>query len=140
MLTVMRFFLGVGLGAEYPSGSVSASEQSEEDTIAKNARHRWFALATDTAIDTGFVISAFVPLVFFWIFGNNHLRAVWRMSLGFGMIPALAVFLWRLNMDEPLRYKKDSMKHAKIPYLLVIKRYWNRLAAISFIWCVVYPE
>ncbi|KAG6891618.1 hypothetical protein C0992_001303 [Termitomyces sp. T32_za158] len=138
MLSVMRFFLGVGLGAEYPSGSVSASEQSEEETIAKNARHRWFALATDTAIDTGFVVSAFVPLVFFWIFGSNHLRAVWRMSLGFGMIPALAVFLWRLSMDEPLRYKKDSMKHAKIPYLLVIKRYWNRLAAISFIWYVVY--
>ncbi|KAG6894427.1 hypothetical protein C0993_011487, partial [Termitomyces sp. T159_Od127] len=55
------------------------------------------------------------------------------MSLGFGMMTALAVFLWRLNMDEILRYQKGSMKHAKIPYLLVIKRYWNRLAAISFI-------
>ncbi|KNZ72939.1 putative metabolite transport protein, partial [Termitomyces sp. J132] len=143
MLSAMRFFLGIGLGAEYPSGSVSASEQSEEDFIPKNARHRWLALATDPMIDFGFVIAAFVPLVLFWIFGNDHLRAVWRISLGLGMVPALGVFLWRLNMDEPLRFKKDSMKYTKIPYLLVLKRYWRSLAAISFVWflydMVVYP-
>jgi len=40
------FLLGIGVGAEYPCGSVAASEQSEEDGIAKNAQHRWFALAT----------------------------------------------------------------------------------------------
>jgi hypothetical protein len=43
-----RFFLGIGIGAEYPCGSVAASEQSEEKEIAKNAQHRWFALATST--------------------------------------------------------------------------------------------
>lgn len=40
------FLLGIGVGAEYPCGSVAASEQSEEEGIAKNAQHRWFALAT----------------------------------------------------------------------------------------------
>lgn len=134
MLSAMRFLLGIGIGAEYPCGSVSASEQSEEPGISKNAQHRWFALATNTMIDFGFVISAFVPLVLFWIFGNDHLRAVWRLSLGLGVVPALLVFLWRLNMDEPQRYKKDSMKNAKIPYILIIKRYWVSLSAISFIW------
>jgi hypothetical protein len=48
-------------------------------------------------IDFGFVISAFVPLVLLWIFGMNHLRAVWRVSLGLGVIPALAVLVWRLR-------------------------------------------
>ena len=38
--------LGIGVGAEYPCGSVAASEQSEEEGVAKNAQHRWFALAT----------------------------------------------------------------------------------------------
>ena len=42
------FLLGIGVGAEYPCGSVAASEQSEEEGIAKNAQHRWFALATST--------------------------------------------------------------------------------------------
>ncbi|RDB26292.1 hypothetical protein Hypma_006812 [Hypsizygus marmoreus] len=143
MLSAMRFLLGIGVGAEYPCGSVSASEQSEEPGISKRAQHRWFALATNTMIDFGFVIAAFVPLVLYWIFGNNHLRAVWRLSLGLGVIPAVAVFIWRLSMDEPIRYKKDSMKRARIPYLLIIRRYGVSLAAISFTWflydIIVYP-
>ncbi|EFI27912.1 glycerophosphodiester transporter [Coprinopsis cinerea okayama7 len=143
MLSAMRFLLGIGVGAEYPCGSVSASEQSEEPGINKKAQHRWFTLATNSMIDFGFVIAAFVPFVLFKIFGNDHLRAVWRLSLGLGMVPAAAVFIWRLSMDEPVRYKKDSMKHAKIPYLLILKRYWVSLAAISFVWflydVIVYP-
>ncbi|KDR66707.1 hypothetical protein GALMADRAFT_232343 [Galerina marginata CBS 339.88] len=134
MLSAMRFLLGIGVGAEYPCGSVAASEQSEEPGIKKKAQHRWFALATNCMIDFGFVVSAFVPLVLFWIFGNDHLRAIWRLSLGLGVVPALGVFLWRLSMDEPTRYKKDSMKYARIPYMLVLRRYGGRLAAISFIW------
>ncbi|KAG6826519.1 hypothetical protein H0H92_015490 [Tricholoma furcatifolium] len=98
MLSAMRFFLGIGLGAEYPCGSVAASEQSEEEVIHKNSWHRWLALATSKPI--------FVA----------------------------ADFMANLRMDEPLRYKKDSMKYAKIPYTLVIKRYWPSLAAISVIW------
>ncbi|TRM64448.1 major facilitator superfamily domain-containing protein [Schizophyllum amplum] len=143
MLCVMRFFLGIGIGAEYPCGSVSASEQSEGSAIAKGTQHRWFALATNSMIDFGFVIGAFVPLVLYWIFGNDHMRAAWRGSLALGTIPAVLVFVWRLNMDEPERYKKDSMKHAKIPYMLVLKRYGFQLAAISFTWFlydfIVYP-
>jgi hypothetical protein len=75
-----------------------------------------------------------VPIVncyHFYSFGNNHLRAVWRLSLGLGFIPAMLVFFWRLKMEEPTRYKRDSMRNAKIPYGLVLKRYWKDLAAIS---------
>lgn len=90
-------------------------------------------------IDTGFVISSFVPLVLWWIFGgskNDHLHAVWRLSLGLGFIPAMAVFFWRLNMDEPESYKKSSMKNVKIPYGLVLRRYWPSLLAISITWFI----
>jgi len=136
MLSAMRFLLGIGVGAEYPCGSVSAAEQSEEPGIAKNAQHRWVALATNCMIDVGFVISAFVPLVLFWIFGNNHLRAVWRLSLGLGVVPALLVFIWRLGMEDPVRYKKDSMKFAKVPYMLIFRRYWVSLFGISATWFI----
>ncbi|KAG6813907.1 hypothetical protein H0H92_005756 [Tricholoma furcatifolium] len=110
MLSAMRFLLGIGIGAEYPCGSVSAAEQTEQPLISKRAQHRYFVLATNFVIDFGFVIAAFVPLVLFWIFGENHLRAVWRLSLGLGVVPALIVFVWRLNMEEPGRFKTDSMK------------------------------
>jgi len=135
-LQVWRFILGIGIGAEYPCGSVAASEQSEEQGIAKNAQHRWFALATNTMIDFGFVIAAFVPLVLFWIFGENHLDAVWRGSLALGTIPAVAVFFWRLKMEEPSRYKRDSMRNTKIPYWLIFKRYWVRWLAVSTTWFI----
>lgn len=46
LTSIISFLLGIGVGAEYPCGSVAASEQSEEEGIAKNAQHRWFALAT----------------------------------------------------------------------------------------------
>ncbi|KAJ8072212.1 glycerophosphoinositol permease [Marasmius tenuissimus] len=134
MLSACRFLVGIGVGAEYPCGSVSASEQTEQEGINKNAQHRWFALATNTMIDIGTVVAAFVPLVLFWIFGDNHLRAVWRLSIGLGAVPALLVLLWRIGMEEPERYKRDSMRHAKIPYWLVLKRYGGSLAAISFTW------
>ncbi|KAG6829274.1 hypothetical protein H0H92_005094 [Tricholoma furcatifolium] len=137
MLSAMRFFLGIGVGAEYPCGSVAASEQSEEAGISQNARHRWVGLATITTLIFGFVIASFTPWVLYLIFGPNHLRAVWRLSLGLGMVPAFAVILWRLNMDDPRRYKSDSMKNAHIPYTLVIKRYWRDLIAISIVWFIL---
>src|SRR6266852_4669882 len=89
-----------------------------------------YVTIVDTIIDFGFVISSFVPLVLFWMwalplftfwepqcsplglhrFGNNHLRAVWRLSLGLGVIPALAVLIWRSNMQNPSHYRKNSMR------------------------------
>ncbi|KAF8887078.1 major facilitator superfamily domain-containing protein [Infundibulicybe gibba] len=137
------FFIGIGIGAEYPCGSVAASEQSEEDGIGKYAQHRWLTLATNSMIAAGRVLASFVPFVMLWILGDNHLSAVWRVSLALGVVPALGVFLWRFNMGESPRYKTDSMKYATIPYILIYRRYGVRLAAISAVWFlydfVAYP-
>jgi MFS family permease len=72
---IVRFLLGIGVGAEYPCGSVSASEQSEEPGINKKAQHRWFTLATNSMIDFGFVVAAFVPFVLYkmCVFAILHL-------------------------------------------------------------------
>lgn len=69
-------------------------------------------------------------------FGLDHLRVVWRLSLGLGVIPAAFVFVWRLRMMEPELVQKNTMKHAPIPYWLVIKRYWLRLFGISLAWFI----
>jgi hypothetical protein len=37
-------------------------------------------------------------------------------------------------MKEGDRYTKDGMRHIKIPYWLVIKKYWTRLVPVSIIW------
>ncbi|KAH7098614.1 metabolite transporter [Auriculariales sp. MPI-PUGE-AT-0066] len=141
-LSAYRFLLGIGVGAEYPCGSVAASEQTEEEGVAKNAQHRWFVLATNTMIDFGFVIAALVPVILVKIFGENRLSIVWRGSLGLGIFPAIAVFIWRLQMEEPTRYKEGAMKQ-KVPYWLIFKRYWRGLVGISIVWFIydfiVYP-
>ncbi|KAF9447938.1 MFS Git1p-related glycerophosphoinositol and glycerophosphocholine permease [Macrolepiota fuliginosa MF-IS2] len=143
MLSAMRFLLGIGIGAEYPCGSVSAAEQSEGPSISKSGQHQWLALATNCMIDLGVVVAAFIPLALVWIFGEDHLRVIWRLSLGLGMVPALFVFFWRMNMEEPECYKKGCMKYTEIPYGLVFKRYWASLMAISFVWfmydIIAYP-
>jgi len=39
-------------------------------------------------------------------------------------------------MEEPTRFKKDSMANTKVPYGLILRRYGGRLAAVSFAWFV----
>jgi hypothetical protein len=64
----------------------------------------------------------------------NHLNAVWRVSLGLGAIPPLSVFYFRIKMKEGDRYTQDGMRHVRIPYWLVIKKYWVRLLPVAIIW------
>ncbi|BFZ59982.1 glycerophosphoinositol permease [Saitoella coloradoensis] len=131
-LTVYRFFLGIGIGAEYPAGSVAASEATND--CKKGWRHALFIAVTNCVIDAGFVVAAFVPLVLVWIFGENHIRAIWRIALGLGVVPPLAIFWVRLKLKEPERFQTQSMRNVRIPYLLVLRRYWFRLIAISIVW------
>ncbi|KAG9006478.1 hypothetical protein FRB93_008606 [Tulasnella sp. JGI-2019a] len=138
-LSAYRFLIGIGIGAEYPAGSVAASENTEDPGIKKGTQHMLFALATNCMIDWGFVISAFVPLVLLWIFGEDHLRIVWRGSLALGCIPALLVLFWRLRMHEPVRFQKESMMRVPwkdFPVWLIVKRYWRRFTAIALAWFI----
>ncbi|RCK65172.1 hypothetical protein Cantr_00898 [Candida viswanathii] len=111
-LTVWRFFLGVALGAEYPTSSVIAAEFANQ--LPPGHRNRYFVWFTNACIDFGFVVAAFVPLVLLWIFSPNHLRAVWRLTIGLGVIPPLILFFLRL----------------------IVKFYWFRLIIISLIWFI----
>jgi len=68
------------------------------------------------------------------ITGENHLRTAWRVCLGLGVIPPLSLLYLRTKLDEPEAYKRETMKHAKIPWWLVIKFYWFRLIIVSLVW------
>jgi MFS family permease len=131
-LTVYRFFLGIGIGGEYPAGSVAAAEATSE--LKQGHRHRWFILFTNVQIDFGFVIGAFVPLVCVWICSENHLRLVWRLALGFGVFPPLSLLYLRTKLHEPEEYKHQTMKNTKVPWMLVIKFYWKRWILVASIW------
>lgn len=80
------------------------------------------------------MVAAFVPLVLLWIFSEDHLRAVWRLTFGLGIVPALLVLLWRLRMPrEPERYRKAAIRK-NVPYRLIFRRYWKSLLGVSLCW------
>ena len=128
-LTAYRFFLGIGIGGEYPAGSVACVESTGE--LEKGTRNRWFILFTNVQIDIGFVVAAFAPLVLVWIFSENHLRAVWRISLGLGVIPPLSLLYLRLKLEEPEEFKSQSMRDTQVPWKLVIRYVWPAVLADS---------
>ncbi|GEQ68628.1 hypothetical protein JCM33374_g2296 [Metschnikowia sp. JCM 33374] len=134
-ITVFRFFLGIAIGAEYPTSSVIASEFASQ--LPPGHRNRYFCWFTNFSIDAGFVVSSFVPMVLLWIFSEKHLNAIWRLTLGLGAIPPLALFFMRRKMNNSDAFDKLHMKSVKkFPLWLVVKFYWFRLAVVSIIWFV----
>ncbi|SGZ53160.1 CIC11C00000005565 [Sungouiella intermedia] len=134
-ITTFRFFLGIAIGAEYPTSSVIASEFANQ--LPEGKRNRYFCWFTNFCIDAGFVVSSFVPLVLLWIFSEKHLTVIWRLTLALGVFPPLSLFFMRRKMKNSNSYEKLHMKSvAKFPYWLVIKFYWFRLAVISIIWFI----
>ncbi|KAI0174545.1 major facilitator superfamily domain-containing protein [Pestalotiopsis sp. NC0098] len=134
MLTAWRFFVGIGIGGEYPAGSVSCAESSGE--LKSGSRNRWFILFTNTMIDWGFVIGAFVPYVVAAAASNIYYGTIWRTSLGIGVVFPLILFVLRLKLKEPEEFSRNSMKNIKTPYSLVLKYYGFRLFIVSLIWFI----
>jgi MFS family permease len=60
-LVAYRFFLGIGIGGEYPAGSVGCAEGTGE--LKAGTRNKWFILFTNSMIDIAFVIAALVAMI-----------------------------------------------------------------------------
>ncbi|KAL9604654.1 MAG: hypothetical protein Q9219_000374 [cf. Caloplaca sp. 3 TL-2023] len=133
-LTAWRFLLGIGIGGEYPAGSVACAESTGE--LKSGHRNRWFIMFTNVQIDAGTILSTLVPMILVLICSENHLRLVWRLSLGLGVIPPLSLLYLRLKLDEPEEFKRETMKNTTTPWALVLKFYWLRLAVVSLIWFI----
>ncbi|KAI5304565.1 hypothetical protein KEM56_006337 [Ascosphaera pollenicola] len=131
-LTAYRFFLGIGIGGEYPAGSVACAESTGE--LKEGHRNRWFVLFTNFQIDFGFVVSAIVPMIVVLITTENHLRLAWRLMLGIGVIPPLSLLYLRFKLNEPEEFNRERLH--KYPIWPIVKLYWWRLLCVSFVWFV----
>ncbi|KAI0100238.1 putative MFS phospholipid transporter [Nemania sp. FL0031] len=134
ILTAWRFFVGIGIGGEYPAGSVGCAESTGE--LKNGTRNRWFILFTNSMIDWGFVIGAFVPYVVAAAAQNKYYGTIWRTSLGIGVVFPLILFVLRLKLKEPEEFSRNSMKNVRTPYSLVLKYYGFRLLIVSLIWFI----
>lgn len=134
MLTAWRFFTGIGIGAEYPTGSVAAAEQSEE--LPKKRQHGPFIMVTNFVLCLGSVCANMVPFILVLICTEKHLRLVWRLQLGLVIVPCLFVLPFRMILKQPRLYVNGAIKARSIPYTLVLRYYWLRLTAISIVWFI----
>ncbi|EMF16861.1 MFS general substrate transporter [Sphaerulina musiva SO2202] len=134
-LTAYRFLLGIGIGGEYPAGSVGCAESTGE--LKEGHRNRWFCLFTNTQIDFGFTVGCLVPMrTIITRIAPNNLGLVWRLSLGLGVVPPLSLMYLRFKMKEPESFAREGFVHVKTPYWLALKFYGPRLCLVAGIWFI----
>lgn len=140
-ITVYRAILGIGIGGEYPAGSVACAEVSA--SLGHGKRNRWFVWFTNFMIDSGYVASAMVAWLLLYICsvphdatGTHGLQSAWRLLVGLGAIPPMSLLYMRLKFEDNEQFRDNNFKRTRTPYWLAIKFYGPRLVVVSLIWFV----
>lgn len=142
MIIIGRGVAGFGAGGEYPTCATGSTEASDESPYVRRKRGILVALATDFAIDLGFVMAGVIALIVLAAYNEKPSSGTWRVCFGLGMVIPLALFFFRIRMVNSTQYRKHAIKK-NIPYLLVIKRYWKPMLGTAGAWFmydfVTYP-
>jgi MFS transporter, PHS family, inorganic phosphate transporter len=97
-LILARIVVGLGIGGDYPSSAVVASEHS-------CAQRRGFMVLLVFAMQAVGLIFASLLASLFLATTLSH-SIVWRCLLGFGMIPSASVFYLRRTIEESPHYAR----------------------------------
>lgn len=96
-IAFFRFFTGVGIGGEYPLAATVTSESS-------SAENRGHLMASVFAMQgLGALLS--VCMVIACLSLGLSTNFTWRLALGFGALPSIIAFPWRLCMHETESFK-----------------------------------
>ncbi|KAJ9640261.1 hypothetical protein H2204_003486 [Knufia peltigerae] len=142
MMIVARGVAGFGAGGEYPTCGTGSAEASDESAYVRRRRGFLVAVATDFAIDLGFVIAGVVALIVIKAYDENISSGIWRVCFGLGFVLPVVLFVFRMQMVESTQYRRHAIKR-NVPYWLIIKRYWKPMVGTSLAWFfydfVTYP-
>ncbi|KAL6614812.1 hypothetical protein ACP70R_037082 [Stipagrostis hirtigluma subsp. patula] len=115
-LCFFRFWLGFGIGGDYPLSATIMSEYANKKTRGA------FIAAVFAMQGVGIIFAGLVSMIISSIFRNYNYTPgwsadntcesaqmpaadyVWRIVLMIGAFPALATFYWRMKMPETARY------------------------------------
>lgn len=138
MLVIARGIAGVGAGGEYPVTGAGAMEATDESPGFRKRRGFIFAIMSEVAANLGYCLGALVPLILLLCVHQRQDRyeLVWRLSFGLGMVPPLVIFGFRMKMTLTAAFRKSSMKKQKMPYILIVRKYWRRLLAGGWTWFI----
>ncbi|KAJ3678608.1 hypothetical protein LUZ60_002411 [Juncus effusus] len=118
-----RFWLGVGIGGDYPLSAVIMSEYANKKTRGA------FIAAVFAMQGFGILFGGIFTIIVSTAFNNaypapsyevDHAAStvrqadfVWRVIVAFGALPAFLTFYWRMQMPETARYTALVAKNAK---------------------------
>ncbi|CAI1661177.1 Plasma membrane permease, mediates uptake of glycerophosphoinositol and glycerophosphocholine [Saccharomyces pastorianus] len=132
VLTVMRGLVGIGVGAEYPTSTLSANESANEYTTTN--RGGILVMVTNLPLAFGGPFASIIFLIVYKICsGTKHLEAIWRTVFALGCFWPLTVFYFRWKTATTEVYEKGRIKR-NIPYVLALKFYWKRLLGTCGTW------
>lgn len=122
-LGFFRFFLGIGIGGDYPLSATIMSEFANRRTRGA------FIAAVFSMQGFGILLSSIVTMIVCAAFRSaSHLEAkskhvpagtdvAWRLILMVGAVPAAMTYYWRMKMPETARYtalvEKNALQAAK---------------------------
>ena len=102
-LLIFRIILGIGIGGDYP---VSATIMSEYAGKSSRGKLVGLVFAMQAA---GLIVGPLVAVILLAV-GVDH-NLVWRLLLGLGAIPGLAVFYLRRQIHETPRFATAGGAH-----------------------------
>ncbi|KAI3405278.1 hypothetical protein KGF56_001909 [Candida oxycetoniae] len=129
MMTIFRGVTGFGIGAEYPSSSVAASEAANESVKRRGAA---FILVTNVPLSFGGPFASCIFLIVNKI-TKTHLEGLWRTMFAIGCFWPLSVFYFRMKMVTSELFKRSAMRKQP-PYWHALKFYWKRLFGTCISW------
>ena len=104
VLIFWRFILGIGIGGDYPVSSVITSEFA-------NIKHRGLMISSVFAMQgLGMLTGSIIALIFLNVLKSSiqheigKLDFLWRICLGFGIMPAMIALYFRIKINESPRY------------------------------------
>ncbi|XP_007035106.2 PREDICTED: probable inorganic phosphate transporter 1-7 [Theobroma cacao] len=122
-LCFFRFWLGFGIGGDYPLSATIMSEYANKKTrgafIAAVFAMQGFGILAGgmVAIIVSAAFKAKYPAPTYEMDANGstvpEADYVWRIILMFGALPALLTYYWRMKMPETARYTALVAKNAK---------------------------
>ncbi|EPS68481.1 phospate transpoter, partial [Genlisea aurea] len=122
-LCFFRFWLGFGIGGDYPLSATIMSEYANKRTrgafIAAVFAMQGFGILTSgifaVIVSVGFDRAYPAPAYADDPYGSTVRQAdyIWRIILMFGAVPAAITFYWRMKMPETARYTALVARDAK---------------------------
>lgn len=122
-LLVFRFIMGIGIGGDYPVSAVLMSEYA-------NVRDRGKLVGLVFSMQALGLIAG--PIVALTLLASGiNADIAWRLMLGLGAIPALAVIVLRRKMPESPRYVAKVQGQAETAANNLVKFSGNPVAKVQ---------